>query len=378
MRQIYLDYNTTTPIAPSVQEAMVLFLTQHFGSPTSLHAIGRASAEALQDARGQVAQAIGADPEEIVFTSGGSESNNLAIKGLLIQRGPIGQGHIVLSAIEHPSVVESVRFLERLGYDVSVVGVTDQGVVQPSAVRELLRADTVLVSVLHASGESGVIQPLRQIAEVCHERNVLLHADAAQTIGKIRTAVDELDVDLMTISGHKCYAPKGVGALFVRRGVALEPWLHGSGEESGLRAGAANVASIVGLGRAMLLAAQCLDATQERLALLRDRLLNLLQRELGEQLVQFGAQAPRLPNTLHVSFPIVTGHDLLGRIPELCAATDSAWHGSVASISPTLAAMGMSAELARGSIRFSLGWQTSESDIDRAASLLVDAWEALS
>lgn len=377
MRQIYLDHNTTTPIASSVQQAMAPFLADHFGSPSSQHAIGRAAAEALQDARGQVAQVLGADPDEIVFTSGGSEANNLAIKGLLIQRGPIGHGHIVLSAIEHPSVAESVRFLERLGYDVSVVPVTGQGTVPPTAVRELLRSDTVLVSVLHASGEVGAIQPLRQIAEVCHERNVLLHTDATQSVGKIRTIVDELDVDLLSISGHKCYGPKGVGALFVRRGVALEPWLHGSGEEAGLRAGGENVAGIVGLGRAMLLAAQCLDETSERMSRLRDRLLKLLQHELGDQLLVHGASAPRLPNTLYVSFPIVTGHELLGRIPEICASTGSPWHGSVASISPTLAAMGVSAEGARGSVRFSLGWQTTEHEIDRAASLLLEAWEAL-
>ncbi len=377
MRQIYLDYNTTTPIAPSVQEAMVPFLTDHFGSPSSQHAVGRAAAEALQDARGQVAQMLGADPDEIVFTSGGSEANNLAIKGLLIQRGPIGHGHIVLSAIEHPSVAESIRFLERLGYDVSVAPVTRQGIVEPGAVSELLRSDTLLVSVLHACGEVGTIQPLRHIAEVCHDRNVLLHTDASQSVGKIRTIVGELDVDLLSFSGHKCYAPKGVGALYVRRGVALEPWLHGSGEEAGLRAGAENVAGAVGLGRAMLLAAQCLDESSERLARLRDRFIKLLQHELGDQLLVHGEGAPLLPNTLSVSFPIVTGHELLGRIPELCASSGSAWHGSAASISPTLAAMGLGAEAARGAVRFSLGWQTTESEIDRAASLLLEAWEAL-
>lgn len=377
MRPIYLDYNTTTPLAPSAYEAMAPFLSDHFGSPTSPHALGRAAAEALQDARGQVAQSLGADPDEIVFTSGGSEGNNLAIKGLLIQRGPIGHGHIILSAIEHPSVVESVRFVERLGYDVSVVPVTPHGVVQPSAVQAELRDDTLLVSVAHASGDVGVIQPLRQIAEVCHGRNVLLHSDASQSVGKIRTVVDELDVDLMTISAHKCYGPKGIGALFVRRGIALEPWLHGSGEEAGLRAGLENVPAAVGFGRAMLLAAQTLDETQERLRRLRDRLLKLLQHELEEQLIVHGIGAERLPNTLHVSFPTVAGSDLLHRIPELCAATGSAWHGSTASVSATLAAMGVNADAARGSVRFSLGWYTTEEEIDRAASLLLGAWESL-
>jgi len=378
MRQIYLDYNTTTPIAPSVQEAMAPYLTEYFGCPSSSHFLGRAAAEAVQDARGQVAQVLGADPDEIVFTSGGSESNNLAIKGLLIQRGPVGHGHIILSAIEHPSVVESVRFLERLGYDVSVAPVTNQGVVQPAAIHDLLQADTVLVSVTHASGEIGTIQPLRQIAEICHERNVYLHADASQSFGKIRVAVNELGIDLLTISGHKCYGPKGVGALFVRRGVTLEPWLHGSGEEAGLRAGSENVAAIVGLGRAMQLAAQSLDESAERLSRLRDRLQLQLQYELGDQLVVHGEQAERLPNTLFVSFPIVAGHEILGRIPELCASTGSAWHGSAASVCPTLAAIGASAEVARGSVRFSLGRPTTEEEVDRAASLILEAWEALS
>ena len=191
-------------------------------------------------------------------------------------------------------------------------------------------------------------------------------------------AVDELDIDLLTISGHKCYAPKGVGALFVRRGVALEPWLHGSGEEAGLRAGCENVAGIAGLGRAMLLAAQSLDESSERMLRLRDRLLKLLQHELGDQLAVHGEGAERLPNTLSVAFPIVTGHELLGRIPELCASTGSAWHGSADSISPTLAAMAVSGDNARGWVRFSLGWQTTESEIDRAASLLLEAWDALS
>jgi cysteine desulfurase len=236
----------------------------------------------------------------------------------------------------------------------------------------------VLVSVTHASGEIGTIQPLRQIAEICHERNVYLHADASQSFGKIRVAVNELGIDLLTISGHKCYGPKGVGALFVRRGVTLEPWLHGSGEEAGLRAGSENVAAIVGLGRAMQLAAQSLDESAERLSRLRDRLQLQLQYELGDQLVVHGEQAERLPNTLFVSFPIVAGHEILGRIPELCASTGSAWHGSAASVCPTLAAIGASAEVARGSVRFSLGRPTTEEEVDRAASLILEAWEALS
>ncbi|HEX5102254.1 MAG TPA: cysteine desulfurase family protein [Pirellulaceae bacterium] len=377
MRRIYLDYNATTPIAPSVREAMLPFLGEHFGNPSSSHALGRACLEAVEDARGQVASLLGADAEEIVFTGCGSESNNLALKGLLLRGGRSGGGHLVISAIEHPSVVETARFLERLGCDVSIVPVTGQGVVQPEAVRKALRDDTVLVSIMHANNEIGTIQPLVSIAETCHEAGVLLHTDAAQSAGKIRTQVDELQVDLLTIAGHKLYAPKGVGALFVRQGIDLEPLVHGGGQESGLRSGTENVASIIGLGAAASLAAKSLDAAQERLAQLRDRLLAALREGIGEGLIVHGQHAPRLPNTLAVSFPAASGYDLLARVPELCASTGSACHSGAQHISPTLAALGASADAARGTIRLSLGWYTSEEEIERAASLLIGAWEAV-
>jgi cysteine desulfurase len=377
MRQLYLDYNATTPIATAVQEIMLPFLAEHFGNPSSNHTLGRAAHEAVEDARGQVAVLLGADADEIVFTSGGTESNNLALKGVLQRHAPGGGGHLVISAIEHPSVVAPARYLERLGYDVTVVGVSGQGLVQPAAVRAALRSETVLVSVMHANNEIGTLQPLKQIADVCHERKVLLHTDASQSVGKVRTLVDELDVDLLTIAGHKVYAPKGIGALYIRRGLAVEPLIHGAGHEGGLRAGTENVPYIVGLGKACSMAGKNLDANQERMETLRDRLWHLLQREIGDDLVLHGQLAPRLPNTLSVSFPGVSGHDLLARIPELCASTGSACHSETAAMSPTLAAMGVEADVARGTVRLSLGWYTTEDEIDRAASLLAGAWEAL-
>jgi cysteine desulfurase len=377
MRRLYFDYNATTPIAPSVREAMLPFLGEYFGNPSSSHPLGRACQEALEDARGQLAGLIGADLEEIVFTGGGSESNNLALKGVLLRGGRSAGGHLVISAIEHPSIAQPARFLETMGFDVTVLPVSGQGVVQPSALKKVLRDDTLLVSIMHANNEIGTLQPLKSLAEICHERGVLLHTDAAQSVGKVRTQVDELEVDLLSIAGHKLYAPKGVGALFVRQGVGLEPWLHGAGQESGLRAGTENVAGIVGLGAAASLAFKSLDSTQQRLSELRDRLLAALRRAVGEGLVVHGELAPRLPNTLSVSFPGVSGYDLLSRAPELCAATGSACHSSVPSISPTLAAMGVAPHVARGTIRLSLGWYTSEDEIDRAASLLVEGWEAL-
>jgi len=377
MRHLYLDYCATTPIAPSVREAMLPFLGEHYGNPSSAHVLGRAALEAIEDARGQVAGLLGADPEEIVFTSGGTESNNLALIGLALRGGRSAGGHLVISAIEHPSVVEPVRFLERLGFDVSIVPVTGQGVVQATAVGHALRDDTLLVSVMHANNEVGTLQPLKQLADVCHEAGIVLHTDAAQTVGKIRTHVDELEVDLLTIAGHKLYAPKGVGALFVRQGVGLEPLLHGAAQESGLRAGTENVAGIVGLGAAASLAGKSLDAAQQRLIELQGQLLTALRAGVGQGLVVHGQLAPRLPGLLSVAFPGASGSELLSRTPEMCASTGAACHSGTVTMSPTLEAMGVPPEIARGTIRLSLGRYSSEEEVERAASLLIGAWEAV-
>lgn len=377
MRQIYLDYNATTPVAPSVVEAMLPFLTEHYGNPSSSHALGRACQEAIEDARGKLAMLLGCDRDEIVFTGGGSESNNLALLGLMLRDAPRLDGHLIISAIEHPAIVEPARFLERLGFDLTVVPCDKQGVVDPSAVAAAIRPDTRLVSIMHANNETGVVQPIRDIAEICHGRDVLLHTDAAQSVGKIRTFVDELDVDMLTVAGHKVYAPKGVGALYIRRTVHLEPLIHGAGHEGGLRAGTENVPYIVALGHAASMALKGLEENSERLAILRDRLYAKLAHEIGERMTVNSRLAPRLPNTLSVNFLDVTGAELLGRVPDICASTGSACHSSSTSMSPTLAAMQLSVEEARGTVRLSVGWSTSEEDIDRAAELLVGAWEAL-
>ncbi len=234
MRQIYLDYNATTPVAPSVCEALWPFLTEHYGNPSSAHWLGRACQQAVEDAREQVAQLLGAQPDEVFFTSGGTESNNLAIKGVL-QTAVGYQGHVVISSIEHPAVAQPVRFLERQGCSVSVVPTDRRGLVDPADVSAALRPDTVLVSIMHANNEMGSIQPLQQISQLCRAHGVLLHTDAAQSAGKIRVQVDELGVDLLSIAGHKLYAPKGVGALYVRHGTRIQPIQHGAGQEQGLR-----------------------------------------------------------------------------------------------------------------------------------------------
>ncbi len=377
MRHLYLDYNATTPIAPSVQEAMLPFLAEHYGNPSSGHSLGRACHEAMEDARGQLAGLLGADPDEIIFTAGGTESNNLALKGVLFRSLPKCAGHLIISNIEHPAILEPARFLQRMGYDLTIVPVSADGVVDPDAIETALRPDTKLVSIMHANNEIGTIQPLRQICEICDKHGVLVHTDAAQSVGKIRTAVDELGVDLLTIAGHKIYAPKGVGALYVRRGVALEPAMHGAGHEGGLRPGTENVPYIVGLGKAAALVYRHLDEASERLTTLRDRLYDRLSESMGQPLTVNGLAAERLPNTLSIRFPGVAGRELLARIPELCASTGAACHSDEVSVSSTLSAIGLTPQEAQETVRLSLGWYTSEEDVDRAVSLLAESWEAL-
>ena len=264
-----------------------------------------------------------------------------------------------------------------MGYDLTVVPCNRRGVVEPERLEEACRADTRLVSVMHANNETGVIQPIREIADICQARDIVLHTDASQSVGKIHAFVDELGVDLLTITGHKLYAPKGIGALFVRRGTAIEPFLRGAGHEAGLRPGTENVAYIMGLGQAASLASKGMDDAGERLAMLRDRLYATLASTIGERLTVNGKKAARLPNTLSVNFPDVVGGELLARLPDLCASTGSACHSGMTQMSPTLACMGLSHAVARGTIRLSCGWYTSEEDIDRAASLLLGAWEDL-
>ena len=375
MQQIYLDFNATTPIAPSVIEAMTPFFSNHYGNPSSTHSMGRAAAEAIEDARCKVAMLAGCDRDEIVFTGNGTEANNMALKGVMLA-GDKPDGHLVISAIEHAAVSEPAKFLKRMGCEVTVVPCDEYGVVRPADVKSALRPDTRLVSIMHANNEIGTIQPIRAIAEICHERGVLLHSDASQSTGKIPVAVDILDVDMLTMAGHKFYGPKGIGVLFVREGLSLESLLHGAGHESGFRAGTENTPYIVGLGKAAELVIKCLDDSMEKMTALRDRLYDQLHAAIPRLRVN-GYGAERLPNTLSVSFPEVTGEELLRRVPEISASTGAACHSVDDHGSATLAAMGMSPRESQGTVRLSVGWTTSEEEIDRAASLLIDAWEQL-
>jgi cysteine desulfurase len=378
MRSIYLDYNATTPIAPAVQEAVLPFLAEHFGNPASHHAVGRAAQEAMDDARHQVASLLGVDRDEIVFTSGGTESNNLALVGMARRLAPDSRCHLIISALEHASVAATANYLQDQGFDLTIVACSRHGVVDPQDIEDALRPDTKLVSVIHANHEIGSIQPVRQIAHLCRESGVLVHCDAVQTTGKIPVRPKELGADLLSFSGHKMYAPKGIGALYVRRGLDPAPILHGSADEAGLRPGTPNVPHIVALGQAAAMTMAHLDEAAQRMELLRNCLETRLLEGFGDRLRIHAQRAERLPNTLSVSFPDTPGDDLLRKVPEICAATDWASHSGTTTISPTLSAIGLSTQEARGTVRFSVGWYTSEEEIDRAANLLLAAWDSAS
>ncbi len=378
MRSIYLDYNATTPIAPSVQESMLPFLAEHFGDPASHHAVGRAAQEAMDDARHQVATLLAVDRDEIVFTSGGTESNNLALLGMIRRLAPDGCGHLVITSLEHVSVSATARYLEASGIDLTVIGCSRDGVVDPQTIENALRPQTKLVSVVHANHQLGSVQPVRQIAHLCREAGILVHCDAAQSVGKIPVRPIELGVDLLSLSGHKMYAPKGIGALYVRRGLDPVPLLHGSADEAGLRPGTPNVTHAVALGQAATMALAHLDEAAARMEFLRDRLEHHLIQGFGDRLIILARRSQRLPNTLTVSFPDISGDELLRKAPEICAATEYASHSGSETISPSLSAIGLSFAEARGTVRLSVGWYTTEEEVDRAADLLLAAWDSAS
>ncbi len=387
MKPIYLDYNATTPLDPAVVEAMLPYLTEQFGNPSSSHVYGKLAHDAIDRSRAGVADLLGARPEEIVFTSGGTEASNHALKGAAFtQLAPSGLAgrlgrllsggshpHLVISAVEHPATAQPAQFLSRLGCRVTVVGVDRQGVIDPDDVKRALERDTVLVSIMHSNNEVGTLQPIREIARHTRRRGVLLHTDAAQSLGKVAVDVKELDVDLLSVAGHKLYAPKGVGALYVRQGVQLENLLHGAGHEAGRRAGTENVPYVVGLGRACEIARASLPAATARLQALRDRLWQRLRAELGERIVLNGHPERRLPNTLNASFVGHVGAELLARVPGVAASTGSACHEGQVHQSPVLCAMGVPPEVGKGALRLTVGRFTTEAEVDEAADMLVRA-----
>jgi cysteine desulfurase len=368
--RIYLDYNASTPIAPEVADAITKVMRESYGNPSSQHWAGRMAHDAVGRARGQVAELLGCSPEEIVFTSGGSESNNHALKGVYFSHS--SDAHIVTTAIEHPAILNPCRFLERLGASVTYLRVDPYGLVDPDDVARAITPRTVLISVRHANSEVGTLQPIAEIARIARQRGILFHTDAAQSVGKIPVLVHDLGVDLLSVVGHKMYAPKGVGALFVRKGVRLEPLIHGARHESGRRAGTENILLDVALGAACALAQSWIgnDSIRE----LRNLFWDLLKSRFGERVVLNGHPTERLPNTLNVSFVGKIGADILGRLPNLAASTGSACHAGSVQLSPVLKAMGVSPEIGLGAIRFSFGRTTTEEEIQETVDSL---WEVL-
>jgi cysteine desulfurase len=369
--RIYLDFNATTPLAPEVAAAMQPYLKEGFGNPSSLHWAGLPARDAVETARSHVAALLCCDATEVVFTSGGTEANNHAIKGLFFsrQRGA-RQTHIVTSCIEHPAVLEPCAFLERLGAEVTRIPVDRYGLVDPDDVRRAIRPETLLVSIMHANNEVGTIQPIEDITRIAHEHGALCHTDAAQSVGKVPVDVETLGVDLLTVAGHKLYAPKGVGALFVREGVELEALIHGAGHEAGRRAGTENVLEIVGLGAACRLAQRSIG--DARIRLLRDQFWDELRERLGDRVVLNGHLERRLPNTLNVSFRGRRSHDLLARLPTVAASAGAACHAGSDHVSAVLQAMGIPEESGLGAIRFSLGRTTTPEEIEAVIQMLVE------
>ncbi len=369
---IYLDYNATTPVDPAVRDAMLPCLGELFGNPSSGYLYGRAAKEAVIRARQQVAAFIGASPEEITFTSGGSEADNQAIIGTALANTDRGR-HIITSRIEHPAVTVTCRYLEeKLGFRVSYLPVDGYGLVDPADVRRAISEETVLITIMHANNEVGTIEPIEEIGEAARERGVPLHTDAAQSCGKIEIDVNRLKADLLTIAGHKLYAPKGIGALYIRRGSRIDPYIHGAGQESGRRAGTENVAYMVGLGTACRIAGESLPETGKTLSRLRDRLQAGLEAGLGKDRVRLnGHPEKRLPNTLNISLRGVAGEELLSSMPEIAASTGAACHAGTTDPSGVLLEMGLERETALGALRLTLGRWSTEAEVDRAVALIV-------
>jgi cysteine desulfurase len=366
---IYLDYNATTPVDPRVAEAAQPYLTTHFGNPSSGHSYAEQPHHALAEARQQLASLIGAEPAEMVFTAGGSEADNLAIRGTALAHDPAASVRIITQASEHPAVLEACRALQRLhGVQVMYLPVGRDGLVAPAALAQAITTGTVLVSIMAANNETGVLQPITELAGIAHARGVLFHTDAAQAAGKIPIDVREWGVDLLTLAGHKMYAPKGIGALYVRSGLRLEPLIYGGGQERGLRSGTESVALAVALGAAARLARTELDAGgADRIRLLRDLLHRRLDELLPGRVQLNGHHDRRLPNTLNVSITGVGGDDLLAATPGIAASTGSACHSGISEPSPVLLAMGHDPGRALSALRLTLGRWTTRDDIEQAA-----------
>jgi cysteine desulfurase len=369
IQHIYLDYNASTPIDPAVATAMRPFLDGRFGNPSSGHWASIEAKAAIETARDQVAKLLGCHRDEVAFTSGGSEANNLALKGVYFA-GRAAGAHIITTSVEHPAIIEPCKFLERQGAQVTYLPVDSFGRIDPADLLRALKPQTILVSIMHANNEVGTIQPIEECARIARERGILFHTDAAQSVGKIATNINALGADLLSIAGHKLYAPKGIGALFVRRGVKLESLIHGAGHEDGRRAGTESALLAVGLGKACELAR---DLTpMDEIRGLRDRFWQGLQQRFGNCIGLNGHPEHRLPNTVNVSFLGQTGVEILARLDGVAASTGSACHSGRIELSPVLRAMGAAPKVGVGAVRFSLGRMTTREDVDIVTQRLVD------
>ena len=363
-KPVYLDYNATTPIAPQVAEAMRPYIYENFGNPSSSHSYGTAAKKGVEKARRQIAEMLGCQPDEVIFTSGGSESNNLAIKGSAFAYREKGN-HIITSAVEHPAVLEVVEYLQKQGFCITILSVDEFGMVAPDDVEKAITPDTILITIMHANNEVGTIEPIREIADIAHAHGVLMHTDAAQSTGKIPVRVDELGADLLSIAGHKVYAPKGIGALYIRRGVRLEKIMHGAEHEMNKRAGTENVIEIVALGQACELVSQHLPEYQEHMLAMRTYLEERM-RQTFPTLKFNGHPEKHLPNTTNVSFYGLEANTILAELDQVAASAGAACHADQVDLSPVIAAMGIPVEYAMGTIRLSIGRNTTEEEIDFA------------
>ncbi|HCK99795.1 MAG TPA: bifunctional IscS subfamily cysteine desulfurase/selenide, water dikinase SelD, partial [Candidatus Marinimicrobia bacterium] len=372
MKPIYLDHNASTPLIPEVINAMLPFLKNHYGNPSSSHYYGQESKKAIEHARDQLAALLNCSTGEIIFTSGGSESNNMAVKGVA---GLFNSGHIITSAVEHPAILEVCRYLEGKGFDITYLPVDEYGMVSCKSVRKALRPDTFLITIMLANNEVGTIQPIKEIVQIAHERNILIHTDAAQAVGKIHVDVQELEVDLLSVAGHKMNAPKGVGALYIRTGTKVLPLIHGAGHERGLRPGTENVLEIVGLGAAA-------EAFQQEKTIIAELILrgDQFRDELKKAIPEIelnGHPQQKLPNTINIYFPGIDANTLLSDLPDIAASAGAACHADNIEPSHVLKAMGFSAERILGSIRFSVGRTTTPQDVSTAVNKISEAYRRL-
>ena len=370
MKLIYLDYNATTPIDPEVAESMLPYLNEYFGNPSSSHRTGMQAKRAVEKARNQIADLLNCQTYEIVFTSCGTESNNYAIKGTAFANRSKGN-HIITSTIEHPAVTEVCKYLETQGFEITYIPVDEFGMVEPKDIETAITSKTTLITIMHANNEVGTIQPIEEIAEIARKKQVIFHTDAAQSLGKIPTQIDKLGVDLLSIAGHKLYAPKGIGALYIREGIQLEKFMHGGNQEQDLRAGTENVLEIVGLGKACEIAKRDLEKNIQIMEQTRNKLQEKLFNELNDIKLN-GHPKKRLPNTLNLSFKNLEADYILSSFKNVAASAGAACHATDITISPVLEAMNIPIEYAKGTIRFSTGKITTNEEIDQAVKSIVD------